>query len=430
MNCRFCDTPLTHTFVDLENSPPSNSFLRHSQLQEPETYFPLKLFVCPQCFLVQIDEFKKRDEIFNNEYVYFSSFSKSWLAHAKRYTDLMIERFKFDEHSLVIEIASNDGYLLQYFKEHNIPVLGIEPSTNTSDVAALKGIPSISDYFTAKLALTLHGEGKKADLLIGNNVLAHVPDINDFVEGLKITLNDKGIITMEFPHLLKMIEECQFDTIYHEHFSYLSFTTVKKIFEAHGLDMFDVEELATHGGSLRIYAKHKDDSSKEISERVTQLLDKEVSAGLNSISYYNDFKEKVSIIKFNFMQFLVEQKSMGLKVIGYGAAAKGNTLLNCCGIKGNDLINFVVDASPYKQGKFLPGSHIPVYAEDKIREYKPDSVIVFPWNLKNEIIDQLSYIGEWGGKIITFIPNLQIHTYSSERWIGVSSEDTPVSVIK
>jgi hypothetical protein len=422
MNCRFCDTPLTHTFVDLENSPPSNSFLTVSQLQEPETYFPLKLFVCPQCFLVQIDEFKKRDEIFNNEYVYFSSYSRSWLAHAKTYTEQMVERFKFDENSLVVEIASNDGYLLQYFKERNIPVLGIEPSTNTSDVAALKGIPSISDYFTLKLAHTLHSEGKKADLLIGNNVLAHVPDINDFVEGLKITLNQQGVITMEFPHLLKLIEECQFDTIYHEHYSYLSFTTVKKIFEAHGLEMFDVEELSTHGGSLRIYAKHKDDSSKTVSDRVAQLLDKEAQAGLNSISYYNDFKEKVSIIKFNFLQFLVEQKRKGLKVIGYGAAAKGNTLLNCCGIKGNDLISFVVDASPYKQGKYLPGSHIPVYAEDKIHAYKPDYVIIFPWNLKYEITEQLKYISEWGGKIVTFIPGFQIHTHSAVNQMSVVSE--------
>jgi SAM-dependent methyltransferase len=327
MNCRFCDTSLTHTFVDLENSPPSNSFLTAKQLQEPETYFPLKLFVCENCFLVQIDEFKKRDEIFNNEYIYFSSYSKSWLAHAKRYTEQMIERFHFDENSLVVEIASNDGYLLQYFNERNIPVLGIEPSTNTSDVAALKGIPSISDYFTSRLAQIMCIEGKKADLLIGNNVLAHVPDINDFVAGLKIALNPGGIITMEFPHLLKLIEECQFDTIYHEHYSYLSFTTVKKVFESHGLEMFDVEELSTHGGSLRIYAKHASDQGKPVTGRVSQLLNKEQRAGITSLCYYHDFKEKVGIVKHMFMKFLVEQKSKGMKVIGYGAAAKGNLSL-------------------------------------------------------------------------------------------------------
>jgi hypothetical protein len=413
MNCRFCNTTLKHTFVDLENSPPSNSFLTAEKLQEPETYFPLKLYVCDTCFLVQLDEFKKHNEIFNNEYIYFSSYSKSWLAHAKRYTEQMINRFGFDKSSLIMEVASNDGYLLQYFNEKKIPVLGIEPSTNTSDVAALKGIPSIPDYFTSLLARTLQSEGKKADLLIGNNVLAHVPDINDFVAGLKIILNDAGVITMEFPHLLKLIEECQFDTIYHEHFSYFSFTTVKKIFEAHGLEMFDVEELSTHGGSLRIYAKHRHDRSKRINYTVAKLLEKEEREGLTTIRHYYHFKEKISLIKQKFLYFLVEQKNKGKKVIGYGAAAKGNTLLNYCGIKGNDLIHFVVDASPHKQGKYLPGSHIPVFAVEKVKEYKPDYIIIFPWNLKYEIIDLLSFVNEWEGKIVTFIPDLQLYTYPS-----------------
>jgi SAM-dependent methyltransferase len=411
MQCRFCNQELSHTFVDLDNSPPSNSFLTARQLQEPESHFPLKLFVCSHCFLVQVDEFKKRDEIFNHEYVYFSSFSKSWLAHARKYTDMMAERFSFDENTLVIEIASNDGYLLQYFKEKNIPVLGIEPSANTAAVAALKGIPSISDYFTSALALKLKKEKREADLLIGNNVLAHVPDINDFVEGLKLALRKNGVITMEFPHLLKLIEESQFDTIYHEHFSYLSFTTVKAIFQAHGLELFDVEELPTHGGSLRIYAKHSKDTAKPISERVQAMLEKEATAGLTTLDYYHGFKQKVSKIKLEFLQFLLAQKSKGKKVIGYGAAAKGNTLLNYSGIKGNELIEFVVDASPYKQNKFLPGSHIPVYGEEKIKEYQPDFIIIFPWNLKHEIIDQLSYVGEWGCKIVTFIPYIHIHEY-------------------
>lgn len=379
-------------------------------MQEPETYFPLKLFVCDQCFLVQLDEVKKRDEIFNSEYVYFSSYSKSWLTHAKKYTEQMVTRFGFDENSFVLEIASNDGYLLQYFQEKNIPVLGIEPSANTAAAAALKGIPSITDYFTSHLARELRKEGRCASLLIANNVLAHVPDINDFVEGLKIALGDKGIITMEFPHLLKLIEECQFDTIYHEHYSYLSFLTVKKIIEAHELVLFDVEQLPTHGGSLRIYAKHRNDSSKPIMPQVQQLAEKETLAGLVDLRAYKNVEKRVSQIKFNFLNFLVEQKKLGNKLIGYGAAAKGNTLLNCCGIKGNQLIEFVVDASPYKQGKFLPGSHIPVCAENQIIAFKPDYIIIFPWNLKNEIMDQLCYIRNWNGKFVTFIPHTQVYT--------------------
>ncbi len=410
MNCRFCQTLLTHTFIDLENSPPSNSFLTVAQLQEPETYFPLKLFVCDQCFLVQLDEVKKRDEIFNSEYVYFSSYSKSWLTHAKKYTEQIVERFGYNENSFVLEIASNDGYLLQYFQEKNIPVLGIEPSANTAAAAALKGIPSITDYFTSHLARELRKEGRCASLLIANNVLAHVPDINDFVEGLKIALGDKGVITMEFPHLLKLIEECQFDTIYHEHYSYLSFLTVKKIIESHDLVLFDVEQLPTHGGSLRIYAKHGNDSTKPITPQVQQLAAKETRAGLVDLCSYKNFEKRVSHIKFNFLDFLVEQKKRKNKLVGYGAAAKGNTLLNCCGIKGNQLIEFVVDASPYKQGKFLPGSHIPVCAEDQITTFKPDYIIIFPWNLKNEIMDQLSYIRHWDGKFVTFIPHTQIYT--------------------
>ncbi|HQX42608.1 MAG TPA: class I SAM-dependent methyltransferase, partial [Niabella sp.] len=373
MNCRFCKTNLTDVFIDLGNSPASNSFLTKEQLNEPETFFPLKVFTCPQCFLVQVDEFKKSEAIFNNEYVYFSSFSSSWLAHAKHYADKMQDRFGFDENSFIVEIASNDGYLLQYFKEKNIPVLGIEPSANTAEAAAKKGIESVVDFFGVRLATELAGQQRKADLLLGNNVLAHVPDIKDFVGGMKIILKQGGVITMEFPHLLQLIQNNQFDTIYHEHFSYLSFFTVKQIFESQGLDMFDVEEISTHGGSLRIYAKHAGDDKHPASPNVQHLLDKELAFGISNLDRYKNFQEKAFKIKTDLIQFLIQQKTKGKKVAAYGAAAKGNTLLNYCGIK-SDLINFVVDANPHKQNKYLPASHIPVVTESVIKETKPDYV--------------------------------------------------------
>jgi SAM-dependent methyltransferase len=383
--------------------------LSREQLNEPESYYPLKIFVCDNCYLVQVDELQKADKIFDEEYTYFSSFSKSWLQHAKNYVDMMIGRFGFNQDSLVLEIASNDGYLLQYFKEHNVPVLGVDPTANTAAEAEKKGIKTIVDFFGSKLATEqLSGTGKKADLIIGNNVLAHVPDINDFVKGMKIALNDGGIVTMEFPHLVKLVEECQFDTIYHEHFSYLSFYAVKRIFENQGLEMFDVEEIPTHGGSLRIFAKHKEDSSKEISPRVKGLIQKEKAEGINTLAYYEGFQARVEKIKYDSLSFLIEEKRKGKKIIGYGAAAKGNTLINYCGIKGTDMIEFVVDASPYKQNKFLPGSHIPVVAKEEIIKYKPDYVIILPWNLKKEISGQLDYIREWGGKFVIFIPTLTI----------------------
>jgi SAM-dependent methyltransferase len=383
--------------------------LSREQLNEPESYYPLKIFVCDNCYLVQVDELQKADKIFDEEYTYFSSFSKSWLQHAKNYVDMMIGRFGFNQDSLVLEIASNDGYLLQYFKEHNVPVLGVDPTANTAAEAEKKGIKTIVDFFGSKLATEqLSGTGKKADLIIGNNVLAHVPDINDFVKGMKIALNDGGIVTMEFPHLVKLVEECQFDTIYHEHFSYLSFYAVKRIFENQGLEMFDVEEIPTHGGSLRIFAKHKEDSSKEISPRVKGLIQKEKAEGINNLAYYEGFQARVEKIKYDSLSFLIEEKRKGKKIIGYGAAAEGNTLINYCGIKGTDMIEFVVDASPYKQNKFLPGSHIPVVAKEEITKYKPDYVIILPWNLKKEISGQLDYIKEWGGKFVIFIPALTI----------------------
>jgi len=407
MKCRFCTTELTHGFVDLQNSPPSNSFLSAHQLNEMEAYFPLNIFVCESCFLVQIDEFKDATEIFDGEYVYFSSFSKSWLAHAKNYCALMVDRFGLDASSSVVEIASNDGYLLQYFKERNIPVLGIEPTANTAKVAQDKGIETLVKYFGVDTARQLVSEGRKADLLLGNNVLAHVPDINDFVGGMQLLLADDGVITMEFPHLYQLVKFNQFDTIYHEHFSYLSFTTVSKIFEAVGLEMFDVDELPTHGGSLRIYAKHKQDASKAISENVAKMLEKERVAGMSTMAYYENFQSVCEQVKIDFVRFLLDAKSQGKKVAGYGAAAKGNTLMNYCGVK-KDLISYVVDANPHKQNKFLPGSHIPVVDEAVLKADRPDYVIIFPWNLKDEIMQQLSYIEEWGGKFVISIPEVKI----------------------
>lgn len=407
MKCRFCKSEVTNIFIDLINSPASNSFLTEESLSHPEVYFPLKVYTCSTCFLVQIAEYKKSAAIFNDQYVYFSSYSTSWLQHSKQYTDKMIERFHLNKTSKVIEVASNDGYLLQYFKEKSIPVLGIEPSANTAEVAIEKGLDTLIEFFGTTLAKKLRSHNVKADLLLGNNVLAHVPDINDFVGGMKLILKDKGVITMEFPHLMQLIENNQFDTIYHEHYSYLSFYTVKQVFEAAGLEMFDVEELSTHGGSLRIYAKHKEDLSKEISQNVHALLEKEINKGMNSIGYYDNFQEKALKIKLDFSEFLIQQKKEHKKVAAYGAAAKGNTLLNFCGIK-NDLIKFVVDANPYKQNKYLPASHIPVVTEVQVREYQPDFVIIFPWNIKEEVMNQMEYIKEWGGRFVVPIPGLQV----------------------
>ena len=407
MNCRFCKTTLNDVFIDLGNAPASNSFLDKEALNEPEAFYPLKVFTCPSCFLVQVDEYKKSDAIFDSTYVYFSSYSTSWLAYAKAYVEKMQERFQYTKDTLVIEIASNDGYLLQYFKQKNIPVLGIEPTANTAAAAAEKGIPSVIDFFGVRLAEKLAAEGKKADLLLGNNVLAHVPDIVDFVGGMKILLKENGVITMEFPHLMQLVDNNQFDTIYHEHFSYLSFHTVQAIFQAAGLELFDVEELSTHGGSLRIYAKHQEDDSKPINENVAALLQKEKEKGMLEMRYYTNFQQKAFGIKQQLLQFLLDQKKAGKKVAAYGAAAKGNTLLNYCGIK-NDFIDFVVDANPHKQNKFLPASHIPVVNEAHLKETKPDYVLILPWNLREEITRQLAYIKDWDGKFVTAIPSLQV----------------------
>lgn len=407
MNCRFCKTELKDVFIDLVNSPASNSFLTREQLNEPETFYPLKVFTCSKCFLVQVDEYKKSDAIFNSDYAYFSSFSTTWLEHSRKYTEGMVQRFGFDEQSLVVEVASNDGYLLQYFKEKKIPVLGIEPTANTAKVAIEKGIDTVVDFFGVRLATRLAAENKKADLLLGNNVLAHVPDIVDFVGGMQILLKDKGVITMEFPHLMQLIDNNQFDTIYHEHFSYLSFYTVQQLFRSRELELFDVEELPTHGGSLRIYAKHVQDKTKTVSPRVAALLEKEEAKGMKTLDYYDNFQAKALEVKYALIQFLIGQKMAGRKVAAYGAAAKGNTLLNYCGIK-NDLLDFVVDANPHKQGKWMPASHIPVVNEALLRVQKPDYVLILPWNLREEITKQLSYIKEWGGRFVIPIPRLEI----------------------
>lgn len=406
MNCRFCQTELEHTFIDLVNSPASNSFLTEEQMNEPEVFYPLRVFTCHKCFLVQIDEYKKSDAIFNSEYVYFSSYSTSWLAHAKAYTDKMIGRFGLTGDSQVVEIASNDGYLLQYFKEKNIPVLGIEPTANTAAAAARKGIESVIAFFGAELAKTLAEENRKADLLLGNNVLAHVPDIVDFVGGMKLILKETGVVTMEFPHLMQLVDNNQFDTIYHEHFSYLSFFAVKQIFESVGLELFDVEELSTHGGSLRIYAKHKG-GAHPVTSNVALLLEKEIRKGMSGLSYYRGFQSRALHVKLELTGFLIDSKKKHKKIAAYGAAAKGNTLLNYCGIK-NDLIDYVVDANPNKQGKWLPASHIPVVSESQLINDKPDYVIILPWNLEKEITEQLSYIKGWGGKFVIPIPSLKI----------------------
>lgn len=407
MKCRFCKTELKNIFIDLLNSPASNSFLTQEQLDEPETYFPLKVYTCHNCFLVQIDEYKKSDAIFDNSYVYFSSYSTTWLEHARLYVENMIKRFALSQNSKVIEIASNDGYLLQYFVQNKIPVLGIEPTANTAKAALEKGVESLIDFFGVRLANELNSKGIKADLLLGNNVLAHVPDIVDFVQGMKILLKPKGVITMEFPHLMQLIENSQFDTIYHEHFSYLSFGTVRKIFKSQGLELFDVEELPTHGGSLRIYARHTEDSSKKVSPAVISLLEKESSKGMSELEFYSSFREKSLSIKLDVLNFLVTEKSKNKTIAAYGAAAKGNTLLNYCGVK-KDLIDFVVDANPNKQKKYLPGSHIPVVNEDYLKKEKPDYIFILPWNLQDEIMTQLSYVREWGAKFVIPVPKLQL----------------------
>jgi len=405
--CRFCGATLRHTFVDLGMSPLCESYLAAEQLNQMEPFYPLQVFVCQKCFLVQLQEYVSAESIFT-EYAYFSSYSESWLAHAKSYTVQMIERFALGPRSQVVEVASNDGYLLQYFVAAGIPSLGIEPAANVAAAAAKKGVPTLVQFFDRGSAGRLAAEGKKADLLLGNNVLAQVPDVNSFVAGLAVLLKPGGVITMEFPHLMCLMEQSQFDTIYHEHFSYFSLLSVEKIFSAAGLALFDVELLPTHGGSLRIYACHKDDGGKNESSRLVSLRAKEEAAGLSKLDSYCVFAERVKETKYALLEFLIDVHRDGKQVAGYGAPGKGNTLLNYCGIR-SDLLTYTVDRNPYKQGKFLPGSHIPIYSPERIAVTKPDYVLILPWNLKDEIMQQLAYIREWGGRFVVPIPSVQAY---------------------
>ena len=406
--CRLCENPLQHIFVDLGASPLANSYLKADQINQMEPFYPLLAYVCTQCYLVQVPVFQSSEAIFG-EYAYFSSFSDSWLQHAKAYTESMIERFGFDAGSQVIEIASNDGYLLQYFAERGIPVLGIEPAKNVALAAQTAGIQTLVKFFGYPIAVELTQEDYYADLLIGNNVLAHVPDLNDFVKGMKAILKPQGVITMEFPHLMRLMAENQFDTIYHEHFSYFSFMTVNRLFAQHGLTIFDVEELTTHGGSLRIYARHTEDRSRDICEHVEALLRREEEKGFKKLDLYLSFNQQVKSTKRSILDFLNRSKNTGKTLVGYGAPAKGNTLLNYCGIR-TDYLEYTVDRSPHKQGHFLPGTHIPIYHPDKIKETRPHYVVILPWNLKDEIMHQMAHIRDWGGEFVTFIPEVKIYS--------------------
>ncbi len=401
-----CGTPLRHTFVDLGNSPLCESYLTAEQCNQMEPFYPLHVYVCEKCFLVQLEEFVSPKDIFT-EYAYFSSYADSWIEHMRRYADAITDRLSLGKHSFVVEVASNDGYLLQHFVKKGIPVLGIEPAANVAKVAVEKGVPTLVKFFGEQTARELAAEGKQADLICGANVLAQVPRPNDFVRGLKLLLKPGGVITIEFPHLMRLMAENQFDTIYHEHFTYLSFLSAETLFAAQGLTLFDVEELPTHGGSLRIYARHAEDKSKPMTERATALRKREVDAGLQRLETYDGFSEQVKETKRKLLEFLIGAKRAGKKVVGYGAPGKGNTLLNYCGIR-TDFIDFTVDRSPYKQGKFLPGSHIPIHAPDKLREARADYVLILPWNFKEEIVQQLADVRAKGTRLVVPIPETRV----------------------
>jgi SAM-dependent methyltransferase len=405
-DCRFCGVPLHHVFVDLGAQPLANSYLAPEHLRRPEPFFPLRVYVCGECLLVQLPEEERPEAIFS-DYAYFSSYSESWLRHARLYAEAMIERFGFGPEHRVIEIASNDGYLLRWFKDRGIPVLGVEPARNVAEAAEAAGIPTLVRFFGTETARDLVAQGTRADLLVGNNVLAHVPDLNGFVEGLKILLAPRGVLTMEFPHLLRLLAEDQFDTIYHEHYSYFSFVAVQKVFAAHGLTLFDVEELPTHGGSLRIYARRDEDASKPVGERVAELLAREQAAGLGGLDAYRSFGPRVERLKRGFLRFLIQAKEEGKSIAGYGAPAKGNTLLNYCGVR-TDFLDYTVDRSPHKQGRYLPGTRIPIHAPDRIRETRPDYVLILPWNLKEEVMAQMADVRSWGGKFVVAVPEVRV----------------------
>jgi len=405
--CLFCKTPLRHTFVDLGMSPLCESYVATQRLNEMEPFYPLHAWVCEACFLVQVQEYVRPEHIFS-EYAYFSSYSDSWLRHAARYCELMVQRFQLDAQSQVVEVGSNDGYLLQYFVARGIPVLGVDPAANVARVAVERGVPTLTAMFGTATAQELAAGGVRGDLLCGANVLAQVSNLNDFVEGLQILLKPRGVITIEFPHLMRLMEENQFDTIYHEHFSYFSFVTAERIFAAHGLVIFDVEELPTHGGSLRIYARHVEDDGKPLGPRVDELRAREELAGFTRLERYASFDERVKETKRKLLDFLIAAKREGKSIAGYGAPGKGNTLLNYCGIR-TDFLDYTVDRSPHKQGKFLPGTHIPICHPDRIGETKPDYVLILPWNLRDEIIEQMAHIRSWGGQFVVPIPEVKVY---------------------
>jgi hypothetical protein len=388
-------------------SPLCESYLGSGQLNQMEPFYPLHVYVCGECFLVQLEAYVSAEHIFS-DYAYFSSYSDSWVQHALAYAERMMARFHLGPQSLVVELASNDGYLLQHFVAKRIPVLGVEPAANVAAAAVKKGVPTLVQFFGEDTAREMASRGQRADLLLGNNVLAQVPDLNDFVKGMKVLLKPRGVLTVEFPHLMKTMQGNQFDQIYHEHFSYFSFTTAVKVFAAHGLTTFDVEELATHGGSLRLYARHAEDDSGPVGGRVRELLDREAGAGFNTLECYASFGEQVKETKRKLLSFLIKAKREGKSVVGYGAPGKGNTLLNYCGIR-SDFLDYTVDRSPHKQGKFLPGTHIPIVHPDKIKETKPDYVLILPWNLKNEIMEQVAYIRAWGGRFVVPIPEARVY---------------------
>lgn len=404
--CRFCSAALQVSVADLGMSPPSNAYLRAADLNRMEPFFPLHAYVCGQCFLVQLEQFQAPDEIFG-DYAYFSSYSKSWLDHARRYAEMAVQRFGLGSGSQVVEIASNDGYLLQYFQGAGVPVLGVEPAANVAAIASGRGIESLVEFFGVETARQLAAAGRQADLLIGNNVLAHVPDINDFVAGLAIALKPEGTITLEFPHLLQLMRQVQFDTIYHEHFSYLSFVAAERIFSAHGLELYDVEELPTHGGSIRIYARHRG-AAGPVAHAIGEMRARERAAGLEDVATFRGLAERVKTVKRGLLSFLVEAKFAGKRIAAYGAAAKGNTLLNYSGIRG-DFIDYVVDLSPHKQGLFLPGTHIPIRHPDHVAQTRPDYLLILPWNLKDEIIAEMAHVRSWGGKFVVPIPATRVY---------------------
>jgi len=405
--CRFCKATSNFTFVDLGMSPLCESYVSREQLNQVESFYPLHVYVCPRCFLVQLAEYVGPEHIFT-EYAYFSSYSDTWLEHCRTYTEMIVDRLGLGKNSLVVELASNDGYLLQYFVARNIPVLGVEPARNVAEAAVRRAVPTLVEFFGTKAAERMAGQGKRADLLIGNNVLAQVPDLNDFVHGMKLLLKPDGVITMEFPHLVRLMQGNQFDTIYHEHFSYFSFTTAEKIFAAHGITLFDVEELSSHGGSLRIYGRHAEDASKPLTRNVESLKRMEEQFGVGRIDCYADFNEQVKETKRKILEFLITAKRQGKAVVGYGAPGKGNTLLNFCGIR-TDFIDYTVDRNPYKQGKFLPGTHIPILHPDRIRETKPDYLFILPWNFREEIMSQMACVREWGGQFVVPIPEITVY---------------------